>query len=238
MPEDGGPAAVREGLRRRLNEIRQSLGLSPDQVARTRWWHQQQLTNEYRQFVAHEARASRINIYQALFIPGLLQTDDYARAITAAVLRQEPGHPHVTARVQIRLSRQHRFFQRLQGPNPPELVTFIDEAVLRRPVGGSAVLRDQLSHLMEMAQRPHITVVVVPMQIGAHPGLGGVFELLEFAGADTPDFLFVESSASDFVLKRAAATSAVRDIVRSLTAAGVQGTDAVMAIRRIRDALA
>jgi hypothetical protein len=238
MPETVRTAVAREKLRRRLNEVRQTLGLGNDRATANTWWRRHRLTTEYQRFVGYEAMASRINVYQALFVPGLLQTADYARAITSAVIRRDPAHPGVTARVQVRMKRQHDFLGRLDKPNAPELVALIDEAVLRRPVGGTTVLRDQFDQLIEMARRPHISIVVMPMQIGAHPGLGGTFEMLEFPNSDALDILFVESGTCDFVLKHSAATSAIRDIVADLRAAGLNGDDAVDLIGRIRDELA
>ncbi len=205
-------------------------------VSRTRhWWSQHRLNGEYQQFIAFEAEASRINVYQALFVPGLLQTEEYAQAITSAIMRRDAQDPDVAARVKVRINRQQGLFKRLETANPPELVAFLDEAVLRRPVGGAAVMRAQLDHLLKVAERPQISLHVVPFKLGAHPGLGGTFELLELAGSNDPDVLFVEAATSDSVFKDAESTGEIRENIEVLKSVSLSGDDALQMIRDIRD---
>jgi hypothetical protein len=212
------------------------LGLAT--TARERgWWRRHRLTEEYQQFVGHELEASRISIYQALFVPGLLQTEAYAQAITAKILLKDADAQEVRARIEVRLARQRDFVARLNGPVVPELIVALDEAVLRRPVGGIAVLRRQLDHLLDLAARPSITVVVVPLRLEGHPGLGGTFELLEFAGSGRPDMLFLEAVTHDFIVTEEEATTPYRESMKALQKAGWSGEDATGAIQEIRDSL-
>jgi hypothetical protein len=200
------------------------------------WWSSHKLTKEYQQFVAYEAEASRVSVYHSMFVPGLLQTQDYAKAITAGILRKDQEDDDVAARVEVRLNRQRDFRSRLGGSNPPELVAALDEAVLRRPVGGNQVMVTQIDHLLELHKRPSITLIVIPLTLGEHPGLGGTFELLEFAGHSDPDVLFVESAAQDFVEKDVEVTQNYRENMRILAARGLIGAaanDAILDARRL-----
>ncbi|MFI1251690.1 helix-turn-helix domain-containing protein [Streptomyces anulatus] len=124
-------------------------------------------------FIAYSARASVIREYASHVVPGLLQTSEYARALLSV------GHSlrdaeHLEERLAARLDRQVR----LTGPDRPELWIILDEAVLRRPVGGSAVMRCQLEKLLRMAEEPGITIQVLPFDQGEHGALGGSLTLL------------------------------------------------------------
>ncbi|MFJ8842768.1 helix-turn-helix domain-containing protein [Streptomyces cyaneofuscatus] len=128
-------------------------------------------------FIAYSARAAVIREYSSHAVPGLLQTPEYARALLSM------GHSlrdaeHLEERVAARLDRQVR----LTGPDRPELWIILDEAVLRRPVGGSAVMRGQLEKLLRMAEEPNITVQVLPFDQGAHGALAGSLSVLVLPG--------------------------------------------------------
>jgi hypothetical protein len=195
------------------------------------------MSMEYRQFVDYESQASRICVYQALFVPGLLQTDDYARAIAARVIRRSADDESVNARVEIRMGRQRDVFARMNGASALNLVMVLDEAVLLRPVGGNAVMIRQLDRLIEAAALPSVELVVVPLHLDGHPGLGGTFELLEFPNAEIPAVLFVESAACDFVVTNPEITRAYRENLDALRTRGRTGDDAVAAIRDVRRSL-
>ncbi|MEV4748281.1 helix-turn-helix transcriptional regulator [Streptosporangium sp. NPDC049248] len=121
-----------------------------------------------------ESGASSIRTWQILLIPGLLQTEGYIRALwrAARVLDETLVERHVQAR----LTRQEILFRE----NPPTLLALIDEAALRKSIGGAEVMREQISHLIEMAARPNITIRIVPDSAGAHPALEGSFVILDF----------------------------------------------------------
>ncbi|MER6191483.1 helix-turn-helix domain-containing protein [Streptomyces cyaneofuscatus] len=124
-------------------------------------------------FIAYSARAAVIREYSSHAVPGLLQTPEYARALLSM------GHSlrdaeHLEERVAARLERQNR----LTGPDRPHLWIILDEAVLRRPVGGSAVMRGQLEKLLRLAEEPGITIQVLPFDQGAHGALAGSLSLL------------------------------------------------------------
>jgi len=204
--------------------------------SRTRqWYSRHRLNGDYQRFVAYENEASTINIWQVLFVPGLLQTPDYARAVTALSIRQAQNHPDVTTRVELRLDRQRAFRERLTQPHPPRIVVVLDESILRRPIGGPAVMAAQLGHLLDLAEDPVYTIAVAPLDLAGHPGLAGTYELLEFAGTGDPDVLFVEAAAAtDDLSLDPEMTALYRDITSDLLAASLTGDAALELISTVR----
>lgn len=122
----------------------------------------------------HESEATRIVDFGLILVPGLLQTASYARSLMHAG-GVAPGH--IQARVDLRLERQKILEQR----KPPHMVAFMDEAALRRRVGGMRVMADQLRHLLSMTERPTVELRVIPFDVGGHAGVNGAYLLLEFA---------------------------------------------------------
>jgi Domain of unknown function (DUF5753) len=208
--------------------------LEPVDPARPRWWSRHHLSDEYRLFTDHETEADRISVYQPLVVPGLLQTEAYARAASATILTGHPG-ADVQARVQLRMNRQQRVRQRVEAGSPPRLFVILDEIVLRRVIGDAGVMRAQLEHLASQAQRPHVTLTVLPTALGGHPGLGGVFELLEFADDRDPALAFIESASGDRLTRDPRDTLYYRQTADALTSAGTTGDEAVALVRRVLD---
>lgn len=197
------------------------------------WWSKHSTSPEYKEFIAFENEASHLYAYQALLVPGILQTPDYARSSVSQLLRRSPDDAAVQERLEVRMNRQASLMSRLDGDDPPALTQAIDEAVLRRPVGGTAVMRAQLQHLVDMAARPTVTLVVVPLSGEGHPGLGGNFELLEFAGRSDADVAFVESMVRDVLVSDRELTKTLREIIEVLQEEGAAGPEAVKTIERI-----
>ncbi|MDQ0486697.1 helix-turn-helix transcriptional regulator [Streptomyces cellulosae] len=126
-----------------------------------------------RKFMEYSERAVAVRQYAAHVVPGLLQTEDYARAVLK-VGRTLSSEAQLEERVALRMGRQ----ERLGAPDRPELWVVLDEAVLRRPVGGLPVMRDQLTRLLASATEPHITVQVLPFDQGEHEVMGGSLTVL------------------------------------------------------------
>jgi len=147
-------------------------------------------------FVGLEADASSLRAFQALLVPGLLQTERYARAVIRA-MRPDAEEAEIQRRVDARTARQ----QLLTDPNPPEYWAVIDEAVLHRAVGGREVMAQQADRLLAMAQLPHVTIQVVPFGAGAHPGMEGPFLILGFPEPADPDVVYVDSTSGGFFLE-------------------------------------
>jgi transcriptional regulator with XRE-family HTH domain len=154
-------------------------------LARQRaWWegYGDALLDPYKTLLGFEAEARSIYTYDAIILPGLLQTNEYASAIIRAVSIGERADV-VEQRVAVRMARQAV----LTREPPVELCTVIDEAVLRRPIGGPDVMRRQLMRLIEVSEQPAITIQVLPFAVGAHRGVDGSFIILEFPkGLDDP----------------------------------------------------
>jgi transcriptional regulator with XRE-family HTH domain len=163
------------------------------------WWHSYSdiLPGWFEVYIGLEAAASRIRTYEVQFVPGLLQTEDYARAVTLLGHPAAPGH-EVERRVGLRMRRQSL----LNAEEPPHVWAVVDEAVLRRPLGGTHVMRKQLQHLLDMTELPHVTLQVVPFKRGGHAAAGGPFSILRFADQDLPDVVYLEQLTSALYLDK------------------------------------
>jgi DNA-binding XRE family transcriptional regulator len=152
------------------------------------WWHQygDVLPQWFRAYVDLEQAATIIRTYEGQFVPGLLQTDDYARSVM--IRGPEEGVEDVEQRVALRVARQAV----LTRPDPPRLWAVVDEAALRRPVGSPEVMRAQLERLIEATKLPNVTLQVLPFAAGAHPAMVGAFSILRFTEEDLPDVVYLE----------------------------------------------
>lgn len=147
-------------------------------------------------YIDLEAAASSLRMYTPLTVPGLLQTEDYARAITATAGPLDLTDAEIERRVELRLQRQA-----IIAKDPPlRLWAILDEAALHREVGGIEVMRGQLRHLSQIARRPEITLQVIPYGVGAHVAMAGAFSIFSFS--DGPDMLYVETIIGTLYLDR------------------------------------
>jgi hypothetical protein len=163
------------------------------------WWHRfGDVSPTWLQaYLGLEPAATLIRTYEVQFVPGLLQTADYARAVI--LLGHERATPEeIEKRVSLRMERQ----QLLTRPDPPQLWAVLDEAVLRRPIGGSAVMRGQIAALVEATKLANVTLQVLPFAAGGHSAAGGAFTLLRFPEEDLPDVLYAEQLTSAIYLDK------------------------------------
>jgi transcriptional regulator with XRE-family HTH domain len=163
------------------------------------WWHRygDLLPSWFETYLGLEQAASVMRCYQSQFVPGLLQTADYGRAvIRLAHGRETPNE--IDRRVDLRMRRQ----EVLLGAGGPVLWAVIDEAALHRPIGGVPVLRAQLERLIEVAERPNITIQILPYEVGGHAAAGGPFTILRFPEADLPDIVYLEQLTSALYLDK------------------------------------
>ncbi|WP_433375637.1 helix-turn-helix domain-containing protein [Actinoplanes sp. CA-142083] len=205
-------------------EVRKLVDLSL--VSRRRmWWRDEHeyLDEDFINFIAFENDASHIYGYHASLLPWLLQTPEYALAMTSSILRKPIDDPDVRKIVDVRLKRQETLRDRLDGDFPPRISLALDEAVLLRPVGGDEVMAAQIDHLVELTARPEVEVVVLPFRLGVHPGLGGTFEMLTFSEDEDLDVVFIETPATGFLLTDAADTTPFREIMSELLATDPDG---------------
>ncbi|MFC5220742.1 helix-turn-helix domain-containing protein [Streptomyces coerulescens] len=157
------------------------------------WWHSFG-DIPYSVYIGLETDAASLRVYDPQVVPGLLQTKQYAEALIAGAL------PEIEKRVQVRMRRQERISTE---ENPLRLWTVLDEAALRRVVGNRSLMRDQLEQLVEQSQLPHVTVQVIPFDMGAHPGLNGQYAILEFPDAADSSVVYIEGVTSDLYLEKA-----------------------------------
>lgn len=152
------------------------------------WWHRYNdlMPSWFQDFVGLEESASRIQTYEIQFVPGLLQTERYARAV-ATQGRPEFTEDELDRRVRLRMQRQKLFNQ----PKAPRVWAVIDESVLHRPIGGREVLREQIEHLIDVTSRPGITLQILPFELG-RSGAEGAFTILRFAEPELPDIVYLE----------------------------------------------
>jgi transcriptional regulator with XRE-family HTH domain len=157
------------------------------------WWHSfaDLVPDWFEVYIGLEEAASVIRGYEVQFIPGLLQTEDYARAVVRL------GHPQaddeeIDRRVRLRTTRA----ELLRRPQPPTMWVVIDEAALRRPLGGRTVMRAQIEHLLEMSRLTNVTIQVAPFERGGHAAAGGPFTILRFTEPALPDIVYLEQLTS------------------------------------------
>ncbi|AWN30838.1 helix-turn-helix transcriptional regulator [Streptomyces sp. NEAU-S7GS2] len=163
------------------------------------WWHQygDVLPGWFETHIGLEEAASVIRTYEVQFVPGLLQTPDYARAVA------QLGHPRsspeeIERRVQLRVQRQ----ELLTIPDAPRVWAVIDEASLRRPLGGPEVMADQLRHLLKMTELRNVTLQIAPFSLGGLAAAGGPITILRFLEPDLPDIVYLEQLTSALYLDK------------------------------------
>jgi transcriptional regulator with XRE-family HTH domain len=164
------------------------------------WWHDYDdvLPSWFQTYVGLEEAASLIRSYEVQFVPGLLQTEDYARSVIVSG-RPELRAEEVERRVNLRMARQKVLSRR---NHPVQLWVVVDEALLRRPIGGTKVMRGQIQRLLELAERPNITIQIMPFRFGGHSAEGGAFSILRFPETDLPDVVYVEQLVSALYLDK------------------------------------
>lgn len=184
-------------------------------------------------YIGFEAEASRISHYCTTVLPGLFQTVDYIRALVGG-LGERLQDAQVQAGIELRLERQRRAFGRA---DPPELVALLDEATLRRVIGGPVVMAAQLDHLVELSRRPGITIRVLPFSAGSHPKLGRPFTVMEF---DDPadDIVYLDGGLHDVFLQESPEEVAQHRVaLETLTGLALDDDESRTLIRSVADLL-
>ncbi|MBF6172060.1 helix-turn-helix domain-containing protein [Nocardia blacklockiae] len=160
------------------------------------WWHRYSdlLPQWFETYIGLEHAAHAIRTFEAQLVPGLLQTEEYTRAVVAL------GHQDEDANRRVELRRRRQ--QILDRESGPTLWAVLDETVLHRPIGGTEVLRQQLEHLVAMSERLNVTVQVLPYAAGGHAAAGSSFTMLRFAEPELPDLVYIEQLTSAIYLDR------------------------------------
>jgi transcriptional regulator with XRE-family HTH domain len=194
------------------------------------WWHAYSdiLPSWLEPYVGLETAASIIRTYQIQFVPGLLQTEGYARAVLRAS-RPSVSDDEVVKMAELRISRQ----QILSKASAPQFWAVIDEAALRRPNGGTAVMREQLRYLMDLADHPAVTLQVLPFKVGGHPACGGPFTILRFAEPDLNDVVYMEQLTSALYLDKPAEVDSYLEVMEQLCLQAESASTTVKVLREI-----
>ncbi|HZN18514.1 MAG TPA: DUF5753 domain-containing protein, partial [Micromonosporaceae bacterium] len=165
------------------------------------WWHRygSVLPAWFQAYIGLETAATLIRTYEVKFIPGLLQTEDYARAVI--LLGHSSSSPtDIEHRVQLRMQRQRSVFEHPGGS--PRVWAVVDEAALRRPVGGPKVMRAQLQRLIEATAQPDIRLQVIPFSAGGYAAAGGPFTIMRFPDQEIPDVVYLELLTNALYLEK------------------------------------
>ncbi|MDX2853817.1 helix-turn-helix domain-containing protein [Actinacidiphila glaucinigra] len=229
-PEDVTALLDVYGVRdQRLREMLAALAGEGD---RRGWWHEfrEELPSAYRDFISLETDACRARTLETTVVPGLLQTPDYARELTRSVLPQL-GPRQIATLVQVRMARQAV----LRAEPPLELWAVLDEAVLRRSVGGPGVMAAQLSHLVDLGSLPHVHLQVLPFSAGGHIGVTGPFVIFSFPRIADLDVVVLDHLTSSLYLDQhedVRAYGAAFNRLRSHALSSEQSLSFISAIRK------
>ena len=196
-------------------QVRDGLLLLARYASSPGWWSKYGdiLPGWFEAYLGLEGAAAVIRTFELQFVHGLLQTEAYARAVTRLGHKAAPAD-EIERRVSLRMKRQGL----LISAQPPRVWSVIDEAALRRPLGGRRVMRAQLNHLLEVAEMPHVTVQVVPFGRGGHAAAGGSFAILRFAEPVLPDVVYIEQLTSALYLDDRDDVEHYMEVMNHLTA--------------------
>ncbi|MFJ8033715.1 helix-turn-helix domain-containing protein [Streptomyces sp. NPDC096032] len=220
---------VRDG---HLRELLLMLAGPEEAGGGNRWWHAYRgvLPPTYRDFISLESQASTMRTLETTVVPGLLQTAEYASAVTRAAVN-DLDEEHLDALVEVRLARQDV----LRSHPPLELSAVLDEAVLRREVGGPEVMARQRERLEEAARLPQVRLQVLPFGAGAHVGLTGPFVIFSFPSTSDLDVVVVDQLTSSLYLERKEDLMAYSQAFKSLQDQALSPEDSLDYIAGIGD---
>jgi transcriptional regulator with XRE-family HTH domain len=192
------------------------------------WWQEYALP--YATYVGLEAEATSISNYDSDLIAGLLQVEDYARAIFKA---SEPPLDEATIEQQVEARTRRQIL--LTQDSGPLFHCILDEGALRRPVGGSAVMQAQMQRIIEAARLPRVTFQVIPLDIGAHPAMGSNFAILEFEESMVNDVVYAEGLIGNTYLENAAELERYKRVFARLRSIALSPDDSITSVAQIAD---
>ncbi|MGH3290991.1 MAG: DUF5753 domain-containing protein, partial [Trebonia sp.] len=176
------------------------------------WWqaYSDILPNWVEPYFGLEAAASFIREFELQFIPGILQIEEYARAVIR--LGTLTSEDEVVRRARARISRQEIFLR----DDPPKIWAVLDEGALRRHIGGREVMRAQLEHLIEACEHPNVTLQILPFSAGAHRAMGGPFTILRYTEPDLRDVVYIEQLTSALYLDKPTEVDAYLEVIEEV----------------------
>jgi transcriptional regulator with XRE-family HTH domain len=197
------------------------------------WWaeYRDSLSRAFIYYIGLEPNAYELRFFNGTLVPGLLQTEAYAKAALAGSAPREISAEDAGFRLKVRMTRQVEFFEQ---ERPPRLTVVLDEAALRRRVGDDAIMRDQLGRLAELAALPHVTILVIPFSHGAHSGTFGPYVIMDFPDpVAEPPVLFLEGALDDeLVREKPHVVAKYREAFRRLTVTALDADETIGIIRR------
>lgn len=199
------------------------------------WWYSYTdvLPNPHSTFIGLEAAATSVRTYQAQLLPALLQTEDYTRAVLQATSMTTLDTEEIRRFLEVRSARQDL----LTGSSPVRLWAVLDESVLRRPIGGTAVMQAQLERLAQAAALPHVTVQVLPDETGEHAGLEGSFTILALAEQADADVVYLDAATGGIYLERSDDRERYAGVFSHVTASALSPKDSLPLIVRAADVM-
>jgi transcriptional regulator with XRE-family HTH domain len=198
------------------------------------WWakYDDIMPDWFGSYVGLEQATSLIRTFELQFVPGLFQTEDYARSVTMLGHRSAPAD-EIQHRVSLRMQRQ----KILDLDDSPRIWAVIDESALHRPLGGVAAMRAQLRHLVEVTEYPRVTLQVMPFSRGGHPAAGGSFTVLRFGEPDLPDIVYLEQLTSALYLDRRDEVDHYMEVMNRLSAEADTPADSARLLEKIAKSL-
>jgi len=194
------------------------------------WWRQYSdiAPTTLLELIDYESAASAISQFEPMFVPGILQTEEYARAVLRTFYGEDSPAERVPALVELRTKRRDL----LVSDDAPKFSFLLDESVIRRLAGSPAVTSRQLRHLAELADLRNVTIQVIPFAAGFHPGMRGPFKVIEFE--DTPDenVVFLEGPRGDFISDDPEETKSYLETFRRITQMALGPSDSVDLLRK------
>lgn len=230
---EGGKVGVRRNVLTQMldiyevsdTELRETLLALAKQGKQRGWFARyNDLPSAYSRFIGLESAAAEMRNYESLLVPGLLQTEEYYRALMREDVPDDP-RGKIETRVEVRRERQAL----LHKEDPLRLYAVLDESVIRRLIGGPDVMRAQLKHLLEMSDLSNVTIQVLPFSGGAYAGMAGSFAILRFAEA--PSVVFAEALVGD-IYQEADDVSRFGEIFDNLRAAALSPLESVRLLDR------
>jgi transcriptional regulator with XRE-family HTH domain len=194
------------------------------------WWHQYSgaIPEWFQVYVVLEASASHVFGYEAELVPGIMQTEGYIRAIMSTAADPKTDE-EIENTITVRKARQAR----LMEENPPEVWLVLNEAVIRRPVGGREVMREQIERLVELARLRNVTLQLLPFGVGEHSAMLGSFNLLRFAAVDDPDKVYMEQPVGGLYVQKVSEVDRYKLIFDHLRAQAIGPDQTIARLREV-----
>ncbi len=194
------------------------------------WWsrYSDVAPPELIELIEYEYAASAVSQFETMFVPGILQTEEYASAVLQGFYGEKSSNEQVAALVELRTRRRDL----LASDNAPNFLFVLDESVIHRVVGSPAITSQQLMHLVNVSKQPAVTIRLVPFAAGLHPGMKGPFEVVQFADAPDENIVFLETPGGDFISDDQKDTQNYMEAFDRITELSLGPSDSVARLRK------